>query len=100
MTPISKTILAVDDEPKILEVVAAYLGSKGFVVLTAENGRDALVIFEQDSMVFASPGEWLQGSIIRGSLKIGCDNQCHSGFSSSISEISVSARESMQWTMQ
>jgi DNA-binding response OmpR family regulator len=50
MTPISKTILAVDDEPKILEVVAAYLGSKGFVVLTAENGRDALDIFEQENV--------------------------------------------------
>jgi DNA-binding response OmpR family regulator len=38
-------ILAVDDEPKILEVVASYLESCGFAVVTAANGRQALEVF-------------------------------------------------------
>jgi len=50
MNPIGKTVLAVDDEPKILQVVAAYLESKGFTVLTAENGKDALDIFARENL--------------------------------------------------
>ncbi|MDR3271073.1 MAG: response regulator transcription factor [Peptococcaceae bacterium] len=45
-----KNVLIVDDEPKILEVVAAVLRSKGFQVLTAENGRDALTIFQRENI--------------------------------------------------
>jgi DNA-binding response OmpR family regulator len=45
-----KTILAVDDEPKILEAVAAYLRSRGYAVLTAENGRKALELFENNTV--------------------------------------------------
>jgi len=40
-----KTILVVDDEIKIIEVVKSYLESKGFKVLTAINGKDALDVF-------------------------------------------------------
>jgi DNA-binding response OmpR family regulator len=50
MNPIGKTVLAVDDEPKILEVVAAYLEDKGFIVLTAENGKGALEIFARENV--------------------------------------------------
>lgn len=40
------TVLVVDDERKILEVVSALLESKGFTVLQAETGRQALSLFE------------------------------------------------------
>ncbi|WP_126426965.1 response regulator transcription factor [Brevibacillus marinus] len=36
------TILIVDDEPQILEILASYLTKEGYYVMTAENGRDAL----------------------------------------------------------
>lgn len=44
------TVLVVDDEIKILEVVSALLQSKGFTVLQAENGRQALALFEQEKI--------------------------------------------------
>jgi DNA-binding response OmpR family regulator len=46
----SKNILAVDDEPKILEAVESYLSSKGFTIFTAKNGRDALGIFDKENI--------------------------------------------------
>lgn len=46
----SKNILAVDDEPKILEAVAAFLESKGYTVYTAQNGRQALEVFEKQNI--------------------------------------------------
>lgn len=44
-----QTILVVDDEPKIIEVVKSYLESKGMNVLTATTGRQALDIFEKQN---------------------------------------------------
>lgn len=38
----SKTILVVDDEQRLVSVVKAYLEQEGFRVLTASNGREAL----------------------------------------------------------
>ncbi len=46
----SKSILVVDDEPKILEVVSALLKKKGFRVLSAENGQMALDIFNRENI--------------------------------------------------
>jgi DNA-binding response OmpR family regulator len=46
----SKIVLAVDDEPMILEVVASLFESKGFKVFKAENGKRALDIFERESL--------------------------------------------------
>lgn len=43
-----RSILIVDDEEKILEVVASYLEPKGFQVYTAGNGRDGLEIFARE----------------------------------------------------
>ncbi|MDR1826787.1 MAG: response regulator transcription factor [Methylobacteriaceae bacterium] len=43
-----KTILVVDDELKILEVVVSYLTSKGFTVQAAVNGRKALEMFHRE----------------------------------------------------
>lgn len=40
-------VLVVDDEVKILEVIKSFLESKGFVVFTAENGKEAFRIFEK-----------------------------------------------------
>jgi DNA-binding response OmpR family regulator len=39
-------ILAVDDEPRILEIIKAYLEKEGFRVMTAANGKDALACFD------------------------------------------------------
>lgn len=46
----SKNILVVDDEPKILEVVVSLLESKGYKVFTAENGKQALEVFEKNNI--------------------------------------------------
>jgi CheY-like chemotaxis protein len=43
----SRTVLVVDDEPAIREVLRRQLGAAGYVVLEAENGREALRIIEQ-----------------------------------------------------
>lgn len=45
-----QTILVVDDEAKILEVVSSYLVHKGFRVLTAETGSGALALFERETV--------------------------------------------------
>ncbi|MDX9872112.1 MAG: response regulator transcription factor [Clostridia bacterium] len=42
-----KKILIVDDEPKILEVIVSFLESRGYTVFTAENGKQALALFEK-----------------------------------------------------
>jgi len=46
----TKTILVVDDEVKILEVVRALLESKGYTVFTAENADRAFEIFNNESI--------------------------------------------------
>jgi DNA-binding response OmpR family regulator len=45
-----RRILVVDDEVKILEVLKAFLENKGFIVFTAENGRQAFEIIENESV--------------------------------------------------
>jgi DNA-binding response OmpR family regulator len=50
MTAKVKNILAVDDEPKILEVLASYLESRGYAVFTAETGARALEIFGREAI--------------------------------------------------
>lgn len=46
----NKSILVVDDEPKILEVITSFLESKGYTVYTAESGLRALDIFEKNNI--------------------------------------------------
>ena len=41
-------ILIVDDEPKIVEAVAAYLENSGYAVLTAYDGKEAMQVFEKN----------------------------------------------------
>ncbi|MDD3174149.1 MAG: response regulator transcription factor [Herbinix sp.] len=45
-----KKILVVEDEEKIMSVVKSFLESKGFCVLSAENGRKAIEIFEKENI--------------------------------------------------
>ena len=47
-----KTILIVDDELMLREAVASYLEQKGFRVLTAETGSQALTMFERETIHF------------------------------------------------
>jgi DNA-binding response OmpR family regulator len=50
MTAKVKSVLAVDDEPKILEVVSAFMESRGFKVFTSGTGKNALEIFEREDI--------------------------------------------------
>lgn len=43
----AKTVLVVDDEPKITEVVRSYLEKSGYKAICAQNGNDALRLFEK-----------------------------------------------------
>jgi DNA-binding response OmpR family regulator len=47
MKPKNCTILVVDDEEKIVEVVKSYLENAGYKVIEAYNGQDALFKFER-----------------------------------------------------
>jgi DNA-binding response OmpR family regulator len=42
----AKTILVVDDEPRLVSLVEAYLTQSGYRVMTASNGREALSVAE------------------------------------------------------
>jgi DNA-binding response OmpR family regulator len=44
----SKTILVIDDERRLVSVVEAYLKQEGFNVVTAPNGRDAIHVARQE----------------------------------------------------
>jgi DNA-binding response OmpR family regulator len=52
MSELTKKILVVDDEYKIIEVVKSFLESKGFLVFSAENGKKALEIFNRENISF------------------------------------------------
>ncbi|MDR1143543.1 MAG: response regulator transcription factor [Spirochaetaceae bacterium] len=45
-----QTVLIVDDEPKILELVKSYLEMNGFTALCAGNGKEALEYFERTAV--------------------------------------------------
>lgn len=48
----NKTILVVDDEPKLTEVVRSYLENSGYAVAEANTGTKALELFDQLSPAF------------------------------------------------
>jgi DNA-binding response OmpR family regulator len=48
--PSKKTILVVDDEIKILEVVKSYLENSGYNVLTAKTGKEAISVFNRSNI--------------------------------------------------
>jgi DNA-binding response OmpR family regulator len=43
----AKTILVVDDEPRLVSLVETYLTQSGFRVMTASNGREAISVAER-----------------------------------------------------
>ena len=43
----SHTVLVVDDDPEIREIVSEVLGSEGYTVVTANNGLEALAVLEK-----------------------------------------------------
>ena len=44
-----ETILVIDDEEKILEVICSYLENAGYTVVSALNGTDGLELFKEES---------------------------------------------------
>lgn len=46
----AEKILIVDDEKKIIKIVSSYLTKEGFEIFTAEDGKKALEIFENNSL--------------------------------------------------
>ncbi|QHT62997.1 response regulator transcription factor [Paenibacillus lycopersici] len=48
MTAHGKTILLVDDEPEILELLRIYLRNEGFALLVAHNGKEALALLARE----------------------------------------------------
>jgi DNA-binding response OmpR family regulator len=44
----AKTIMVVDDEKRLVSVVEAYLSQEGFRIVTASNGREALILARQE----------------------------------------------------
>lgn len=49
MNKVPQKILVVDDEPKIVEVVKSYLENRGFAVVAAYSGQEALAKFETEN---------------------------------------------------
>lgn len=47
-----QTVLVVDDEPMIRDAVASYLDRQGCRVFSADNGREALEIFDREAITF------------------------------------------------
>lgn len=45
-----KNILVVDDEVKLLEVITSFLEGKGYCIFTAEDGKQALEIFDRENI--------------------------------------------------
>ena len=45
-----RTVLAVDDEPKILELVKSYLEMNGYRALSAANGGEGMRLFEREAV--------------------------------------------------
>lgn len=50
MNNMSRRVLLVEDEEKITNVVESFLESKDYIVITADNGRKALEIFEKENV--------------------------------------------------
>ena len=47
-----QTVLVVDDEKMIREAVSSYLQKQGCQVFQADNGQDALDIFDKEAITF------------------------------------------------
>lgn len=49
---VKKTILVVDDEAMIRESISAYIAKQGYQVITAEDGKAAIEIFQKTPIMF------------------------------------------------
>ena len=45
----AKALLIVDDEPEIVELIQSLFSDQGWTVHTAQNGNEALVVFQQQN---------------------------------------------------
>ncbi|MDR1588197.1 MAG: response regulator transcription factor [Treponema sp.] len=45
-----QTVLVVDDEPKILELLKSYLDMNGYAALCAKNGAEGMALFERNAV--------------------------------------------------
>ena len=45
-----QTVLTIDDEPKILELVKSYLEMNGYTAICAKNGREAAALFDKNTV--------------------------------------------------
>ncbi|MBF0542275.1 MAG: response regulator transcription factor [Nitrospirae bacterium] len=45
---INQTVLIIDDEVKVLDIVSAYLKREGFNIVSAQNGKDGLFLFKSN----------------------------------------------------
>lgn len=48
----AQTVLVVDDEPMIREALSSYLNKQGCLVFSADNGKDALEVFDREAITF------------------------------------------------
>jgi CheY-like chemotaxis protein len=56
-----KTILVVDDEAKIRDVVVSYLKKEGYTLLEAESGHEALKMIQNQPVDFVYSGPYAAG---------------------------------------
>ena len=47
----TKTIMVVDDEKRLVSLVESYLNQEGYRVVTAFNGREALAVAERRNRI-------------------------------------------------
>ncbi|MDR1307857.1 MAG: response regulator transcription factor [Treponema sp.] len=59
-----QTVLVIDDEPKILELVKSYLEINGFTALCAGNGKEALEYFEGTGLPGTVPRNAVPGNAV------------------------------------
>ncbi|MGJ8556865.1 MAG: ATP-binding protein, partial [Sulfitobacter geojensis] len=80
--PTQGTILVVEDEPEVLKVIAMFLESAGYTVLTAKTGSAALETFKSSRQVdllltdVVMPGRLQGGSLIKAIRQIEPDLPC------------------------
>ncbi|OAN97699.1 hybrid sensor histidine kinase/response regulator [Sulfitobacter geojensis] len=80
--PTQGTILVVEDEPEVLKVIAMFLESAGYTVLTAKTGSAALETFKSSRRVdllltdVVMPGRLQGGSLITAIRQINPDLPC------------------------
>lgn len=92
MTPQDNTILIVDDEPMLREIMSEWMASEGYSVLTAKNGADALRVLEAnrvDAIVTDVRMPVMDGITLLRTLKASADNATPAIVVSGFSDITL-----------